>query len=190
MKSHFFFFLDVPAGWGLDFAWPFILRYPKRHIAVIDDVCMVHSSPAGGKEGEGNLYSVPVPYSEREEEERRKAEYHYYPSRLNAMGLPFRPMIELGVVYKSINDSDSIPRVTHTVFPLPNRLPKVIHPHGRSALSLFFSKNGYMNHSSEIGNLLSNRSSFFIFCVIILVSVALYKAPSNKHIRKRRFRTL
>jgi hypothetical protein len=77
------------AGWGLDFTWPFLLRYPRRRVAVIDDACMVHSAAQGSKRGaEGDLYAVPVPYDEREEESRRVAEYGYYPSRVEAMGLP------------------------------------------------------------------------------------------------------
>ena len=30
------------AGWGLDFVWPFLLRYPRDKIAVVDQVCMFH----------------------------------------------------------------------------------------------------------------------------------------------------
>ena len=88
------------AGWGLDFTWPFLLRYPRRHIGVIDDVCMTHSAPSGRRVGEGNLYSVPVPYTEREEETRRVGEYGYYASRVEAMGFVYRNMQTLGVVPK------------------------------------------------------------------------------------------
>lgn len=88
------------AGWGLDFTWPFLLRYPRRHIGVIDDVCMTHSAPSGRRVGEGNLYSVPVPYNEREEETRRVGEYGYYASRVEAMGFVYRNMQTLGIVPK------------------------------------------------------------------------------------------
>lgn len=43
------------AGWGLDFTWPFLMRYPRRRIAVIDEVCMIHSAAQGSKRGEGNM---------------------------------------------------------------------------------------------------------------------------------------
>jgi hypothetical protein len=53
--------LPAPAaGWGLDFVWPFLLRYPKQQIAVIDEVCMWH--PKHGANKAGSLYSVEAPY--------------------------------------------------------------------------------------------------------------------------------
>ena len=30
------------SGWGLDHIWPFLMRYPRDKIAVIDAVCMLH----------------------------------------------------------------------------------------------------------------------------------------------------
>ncbi len=33
---------SIAAGWGLDFVWPFLLRYPRDRIAVVDQVCMFH----------------------------------------------------------------------------------------------------------------------------------------------------
>ncbi len=48
------------AGWGLDHVWPFLLRYPLRQIAVIDDVCMWHPTHRANKQG--SLYDVEAPY--------------------------------------------------------------------------------------------------------------------------------
>jgi len=96
------------AGWGLDFTWPFLLRYPKRHIAVIDEVCMTHAAPIGGKTGEGDLYSVPVPYSQQEEETRRVGEFGYYQSRVEAMGLPYRNMETLGEVQITYSEKEQL----------------------------------------------------------------------------------
>jgi hypothetical protein len=89
-------------GWGLDFTWPFLLRYPERHIGVIDDVCMRHNQGAGEATGEGSLYSVPAPYDQREEESRRVAEYGYYPSRVQAMGYNYRNIQAKGQVERSV----------------------------------------------------------------------------------------
>lgn len=147
------FICNAIAGWGLDFAWPFLLRYPKRHIAVIDDVCMTHSAPSGQKSGEGNLYSVPVPYGEREEETRRNAEYHYFPSRVQAMGLPYRPMIEVGIVMKTLNRSEDVLDVHHQRLPLPNRLPRYITPNRSLIMQLLGrsdSGDGMVNQSPQL----------------------------------------
>ena len=40
------------SGWGLDHVWPFLMRYPRDRIAVIDAVCMLHptSDIQAGKE--------------------------------------------------------------------------------------------------------------------------------------------
>ena len=50
----------VAAGWGLDFVWPFLLKYPKDKIAVLDDVCIYHPH-SSAKSGPG-LYDVKAPY--------------------------------------------------------------------------------------------------------------------------------
>jgi len=85
-------------GWGLDFTWPFLLRYPQRHVGVVDEVCMVHDASWDKRQGQASLYTVPVPYDEREEETRRVAEYGYYASRVEAMGFVYRNSETLGVV--------------------------------------------------------------------------------------------
>ena len=33
---------SVPAGWGLDWLWPFLLDYPAGKIAIIDEVRSTH----------------------------------------------------------------------------------------------------------------------------------------------------
>ncbi len=81
-----------------DFTLPFLLRYPSRHVAVLDDVCATHAAASGQKLGEGNIYAVPVPYGEREEEARRVGEFGYHPSRTEAMGFEYRAMVEHGRV--------------------------------------------------------------------------------------------
>ena len=81
----------------------FLYRYPERHIGVIDDVCMRHSQGAGESKGDNNLYSVPAPYDEREEESRRVAEYGYYPSRVEAMGYNYRTITARGQVERSVS---------------------------------------------------------------------------------------
>lgn len=108
-ETDFFFGFILPSlynaytGWGLDFIWPFLLRYPRAKIAVIDEVCMQHpgappGAPAaakvvigGGpgyqakvqKKKEHSLYSAAnLPYSQQEEEHRREVEYQFFPSRI------------------------------------------------------------------------------------------------------------
>jgi len=108
-ETHFFFGFILPSlynaytGWGLDFIWPFLLRYPRAKIAVIDEVCMQHpGAPPGApaaakvvigepgyrakvqkKKKEHSLYSAAnLPYSQQEEEHRREVEYQYFPSRI------------------------------------------------------------------------------------------------------------
>jgi len=98
-------------GWGLDFTWPFLLRYPRKRIGVIDEVCMTHAATMGGKSGEGDLYAVPVPYDTREEEARRVGEYGYYASRVEAMGLPYRNMEIWGEVRKTYFRKEDVPQV-------------------------------------------------------------------------------
>ena len=102
---------------GLDFIWPFLLRYPRRHVAVIDDVCMVHSNAAGQSQGENNLYAVPVPYNEREEESRRLAEFGYWPSRVEAMGIPYRGMETFGGVERTIYKPEDLPPGSYAAGP-------------------------------------------------------------------------
>jgi hypothetical protein len=108
-ETDFFFGFILPSlynaytGWGLDFIWPFLLRYPRAKIAVIDEVCMQHpGAPPGAlaaakvvigrepgyrakvqKKKEHSLYSAAnLPYSQQEEEHRREVEYQYFPSRI------------------------------------------------------------------------------------------------------------
>lgn len=44
------------AGWGLDSLWPFLLKYPRDRLAIIDDVCMIH--PNRIKEPGTNVYDA------------------------------------------------------------------------------------------------------------------------------------
>eukprot|EP00887_Chlorella_sp_A99_P005466 scaffold1.g5466.t1 len=81
-------------GWGLDFTWPFLLKYPKDKIAVIDAVCMFH--PSGSKPTGDSLYASGLPFSEREEEARRAAEYGYFESETKKLGRPYRSVEVLG----------------------------------------------------------------------------------------------
>ena len=62
---------------------------------MIDAVCMHH--PAGGKPPGESLYQG-LPFSEREEEARRAAEYGYFESAVAALqlGLPYRAVQVLG----------------------------------------------------------------------------------------------
>ncbi|MDX3772603.1 DUF707 domain-containing protein [Chromatiaceae bacterium AAb-1] len=41
-------FSQSPSGWGLDNLWPNLLS-PKSKIAIIDDICVVHTRPVGGE---------------------------------------------------------------------------------------------------------------------------------------------
>lgn len=54
--------------------WPFLLKYPKNRIAVIDEVCMVHPSK---KLSGQSIYSSGAPYDQRVEEARREAQFGY-----------------------------------------------------------------------------------------------------------------
>lgn len=91
---------NAHTGWGLDFIWPYLLRYPTNKIAVLDEVCVTHTNAAGQRSDgdEGNLYQIPRAYSQQEEEGRRAAEYGYWPSRVQAMGFEYRGMEQLGSV--------------------------------------------------------------------------------------------
>jgi hypothetical protein len=40
------------SGWGYDFLWPFLLRYPKDKIAIIDKIEITHTNPVGGNYSE------------------------------------------------------------------------------------------------------------------------------------------
>ncbi|KAL4430961.1 hypothetical protein ABPG75_006217 [Micractinium tetrahymenae] len=92
---------DAYTGWGLDFVWPFLLQYPRDRVAVIDDACMTHPHFAQAKKGEGSVYAALakiVPYDSREEEARRDGQYNYYPSEVQALGFPYRPIEVVGMV--------------------------------------------------------------------------------------------
>eukprot|EP00887_Chlorella_sp_A99_P006707 scaffold3.g6707.t1 len=42
-------------GWGLDSLWPYLLRFPRDGLAVVDAVCMAHTRSAGaGHSGQSN----------------------------------------------------------------------------------------------------------------------------------------
>ena len=84
----------------LDFTWPFLLHYPPTRVGVIDDACMLHPHQAEGKRGEGSVYAARAPYSAREEEARRVAEYGQYVSAVQTLGFGNRPCEVLGVVPK------------------------------------------------------------------------------------------
>lgn len=82
-------------GWGLDFVWPFLLKYPTNRIAVLDEVCMVHPEK---KKGSKSIYSSGAPYDQRVEEARREAQFGYTRAAVRRLGYPFYPVQELGAV--------------------------------------------------------------------------------------------
>jgi len=44
-------FSENVSGWGLDFYWPKLLKYPKNKIAVIDHICATHTRPMDRNKG-------------------------------------------------------------------------------------------------------------------------------------------
>ena len=53
---------EAYTGWGLDFVWPFLLRYPRDSIAIVDAVCVDHAKlPESGRE---RVYSAEMPRNE------------------------------------------------------------------------------------------------------------------------------
>ncbi|GAB4815444.1 hypothetical protein N2152v2_002490 [Parachlorella kessleri] len=67
-------------GYGLDFAWPALLHWPRNKVAVVDDICMVHPpSPPGGKPG--GLYDVTGRFTQEsgyQEQQRTNRKYNYW----------------------------------------------------------------------------------------------------------------
>ncbi|KFM26396.1 hypothetical protein F751_4889 [Auxenochlorella protothecoides] len=86
---------DAYTGWGLDFVWPFLLKYPKNRIAVIDEVCMVHPSK---KLSGQSIYSSGAPYDQRVEEARREAQFGYTRAAVRRLGYPFYAVQEFGAL--------------------------------------------------------------------------------------------
>ena len=41
-------FGEAATGWGLDFLWAHLLKYPKDKMAIIDETPVVHTRPVGG----------------------------------------------------------------------------------------------------------------------------------------------
>lgn len=44
-------FSESISGWGLDFYWPKLLKYPKNKIAVFDHICATHTRPVNTNKG-------------------------------------------------------------------------------------------------------------------------------------------
>lgn len=88
---------DAYTGWGLDFVWPFLLKYPRNRIAVIDDVCMIH--PAGKKKTQ-SIYDSDAPYNQRVEQSRREALYGYTRAAVRRMGFSYKAVEEFGYIPK------------------------------------------------------------------------------------------
>lgn len=60
------------AGWGLDWLWPFLLGYPARQVAFIDDVCVIHPQKELQDPRKVSMYSVMQrPYGEEYEQYAR-----------------------------------------------------------------------------------------------------------------------
>lgn len=53
---------EAYTGWALDFIWPFLLKFPRDKVAIVDAVCMGHSlQPQAGKK---TVYDAEMPRNE------------------------------------------------------------------------------------------------------------------------------
>ena len=46
------------AGWGLDWLWPFLLGYPPKQVAFIDEVCVIHPKKTLQDPDKVSMYSI------------------------------------------------------------------------------------------------------------------------------------
>ncbi len=172
---------NTHTGWGLDFTWPFLLRYPDKHIGVIDDVCMRHSQGAGEAKGDSNLYSVPAPYDMREEESRRVAEYGYYPSRVQAMGYDYRNIQAKGQVERSVfgSEKDGAAASAHAGESTTR---------STSAFSWLRGAYGDANEREDQGSLHFNKKGLLAYIAVVVVAVLLAVSLVAAKFRQRRVR--
>lgn len=50
---------EAYTGWSLDFVWPFLLKYPRDKVAIVDAVCIDHAEePVAGRQ---RLYNAKMP---------------------------------------------------------------------------------------------------------------------------------
>ena len=50
---------EAYTGWGLDFVWPYLMKYPRDKVAVVDAVCIDHAKEAAADRQ--RLYNVQMP---------------------------------------------------------------------------------------------------------------------------------
>lgn len=77
MKLWWTFNLNL-SGWGFDYLWPHLLRYPEDKIAIIDDIVMEHTKPQGGTYSE-KRFPIPPP----EEYNSLIKQFNVNPSEMN-----------------------------------------------------------------------------------------------------------
>lgn len=65
------------SGWGYDFLWPCLLRYPKDKIAIVDSIEIVHTNPVGG-----NYSPARFPTSPLDEMHELFRKYYITPSQV------------------------------------------------------------------------------------------------------------
>ena len=53
---------EAHTGWALDFIWPYLLKFPKDKVAIVDETCIEHNlHPI---EGRKRVYWVDMPRNE------------------------------------------------------------------------------------------------------------------------------
>lgn len=143
---------------------------------------MVHSNAAGQSHGENNLYAVPVPYNEREEESRRLAQYGYWPSRVAAMGIPYRGMETFGVVERTITKPEDVPPESY------NHLAAAAGP---AASSRFIEglSFGVRDTTSEKNNMVREVHVLLGLAAVILLALGVATLTRRKQGRQGRGRS-
>lgn len=55
---------EAYTGWGLDFVWPWLLKFPRKSIAIVDGLCMEHPPPHEAQAGKERVYNAEMPRNE------------------------------------------------------------------------------------------------------------------------------
>lgn len=57
---------EAYSGWGLDFIWPYLAKFPRNSIGIIDSVC-IHHKHALSQDNKASLYWIEMPRSVQDE---------------------------------------------------------------------------------------------------------------------------
>lgn len=86
---------EAYTGWGLDFVWPFLLKFPRDKIAIVDSVCLGHKDV---KEGRKRVYSTNMPRNEYEEKDFQLEKWGYNEESLKPHGMTYWVPVEFSSV--------------------------------------------------------------------------------------------